>query len=94
VDSVNVRGFVLGTVALAGLELLSRRTDQAAGALGWGLALFRSALAPDVPALHYHGHWRPTGQDTVKGGTVTGSLGPAQATVIAGLNAQPPASPA
>lgn len=91
-----LRGFVIGTVALSGLELLSRRTDQAAGALGWALTLFRSALASDVPAIHYKGNWAPAGAaDTgVKGGTVTGSLGPAQATVIAGLNAQPPPSPA
>lgn len=91
-----VRGFVIGTVALSGLELLSRRTDQAAGALGWALGLFRAALAPDVPAIHYKGNWTPAATDTgVKGGgTVTGSLGPAQATVIAGLNAQPPPSPA
>lgn len=84
-----LRGFAAGTLTLIAMDALAMHTDAAGGILGAAGNLFQSFLSPGVPAVHYRGNWPSTAGGGATSGnstqpTISASLGPAHATVIAG----------
>lgn len=94
-----VRGFAVGTLTLIALEVLSTSTAQASGLLGVASNLFRSFMAPGVPAIHAAGHWG--GQSTPAAASTKGAVSiapiplapPGPTPTVVGLNAVNPEGP-